>query len=344
MRRVRVNTFHILSMAAVGIPVRPDAADTYRYRAYRSPDPIVLDGKPDEAVWSRVPETARLKLATVHGDNAIPTRADSSAAIYAKAVWDATALYVFFKVGERHVWYRRSGRDSLGFWMENAVEIYLDDIGDNQRILEINFAPDGSITDIYNATKYSGTGSNTVLGYDVAGIAVGVSVEGTLCATFSASAPCNQDTDAGFGVEVKLPFASLKAIGPPRIDILGSGMRAPPRHLDSCRLNLFYTSCPPKATAPDNLDRINYAWEPSAGNDFHETSKYGTLILVDSALSGGVPVRKGGGAARGSGLREDRNALGRKMAERVFPPRRIRYPAERDRSGAGTIPGGTTPE
>jgi hypothetical protein len=291
------------------------AGDAYHYRAYRTPEPIILDGKADEAVWARAPETARLRLATVQGGHAVPTHADSVADIHAKVVWDGTAAYFLFRVEERNVWDRRNGRDTLGFWMENAVEIYLDDTGDDRRFLEINLAPNGSITDIYNENKYSGVGDHTVLGYDVAGIAVGVDVRGSLCATYAAAAPCNADADSGFGLEVKLPFAALKAIGPDRIDVMGPGFHAPARNLDSCRVNLFYTSCAPKATEPDNLDRVNYAWDLEAGNDFHETSKYGTLTFIDSALAPPLRLKTGVGprAGRGAGFHR-RNVAGRRRA------------------------------
>ena len=303
----------LMAMTVAGCAISAAVAALPHYRAYKTPDPIVLDGKPDEAVWSRVPKAAQLNLATAHGADAVPTRADSAANIQAKAVWDANALYFYFWVDEQYVWNRRSGRDTLGYWMENALEIYLDDVGDNQRFIEINMAPNGSITDIYNETKYSGVGSNTVSGFDVAGIATAVSVKGTLCATFSASSPCNKDLDSGFGLEVKLPFASLKAIGPASIDVMGAGFRVPPRNLDSCRINLYYTGSAPKATEPTNKDRINYAWETSLGDDFHETSKYGTMTFVDSALTGGVSVSSPG-AAKMAGRRtawKHRNLAGR---------------------------------
>jgi hypothetical protein len=325
MKFMNLWSIHAVSIliAAAGVEV---SAAPLRYRAYKTPDPIILDGKPDEAVWSRVPRAAHLSLATAHGENALPTRADSAAKIYAKAVWDASAVYFYFWVDEQYIWNSRTGRDALGYWIENALEIYLDDIGDNQRFIEINLAPNGSITDIYNEQKYSGIGSNTVSDYDITGIATGASVRGTLCNTFNASEPCNKDLDTGFGLEVKLPFASLKAIGPSRIDIMGTNFRAPPRNLDSCRINLYYTGCAPKSTEPTNKDRINYAWETSVGDDFHETSKFGTMTFVDSVLTAGVslaPKSPGAAAVRGS---EDR----RDMAGRW--------------NGTGPRPGGTTPE
>jgi hypothetical protein len=292
-----LGAFFILTAAACGTV---SAAASVHYRAYRTPEPIVLDGKPDEAVWSRVPKTAQLTLAPVQSGNAVPTHADSAAHVYAKAVWDGTAVYFYFWVDEQYMWNRRIGRDTLGFWLENALEIYLDDIGDNKQFLESNLALNGSITDIYNEYKYSGTANNTVLGYDIAGIATGVAVQGTLCTTYSASAPCNKDLDTGFGMEVKIPFASLKAIGPTRIDVMGANFHAPPRNLDSCRINLFYTSCAPKATEPANQDRVNYAWDTDVGNDFHETSKFGTMTFVDSVLTGDVThLIRGAGAAAG---------------------------------------------
>lgn len=296
MKRSFTRSWVAFFIWAVAACTTASEAAALNYRAYKTSEPIVLDGKPDEAVWSRVSQTAKLSLALVHGTNAVQTSADRSANIHAKAVWDGTALYLYFWVDEKHVWNRRTGRDILGYWMENALEIYLDDIGDNKRFIECNLTPNGSITDIYNEDKYSGTGSNTVMGYDVAGIAVGVAVQGTLCATFSSSASCNQDLDTGFGLEVKLPFASLKAIGPARIDVLGANFHSPPRNLDSFRFNLYYTSCPPKATEPNNLDRINYAWETAVGDDFHETSKFGTLTLVDTVLTGASQVARGAGA------------------------------------------------
>ncbi|MDB5051315.1 MAG: hypothetical protein JWO30_4386, partial [Fibrobacteres bacterium] len=209
----------------------------------------------------------------------------------------------YFWVDEQYMWNRRAGRDTLGFWMENSLEIYFDDIGDNKRFLEVNMALNGSITDIYNENKYSGTVNNTVLGYDVAGIATGVAVKGTLCTTYGGSAPCNKDVDTGFGLEVKIPFASLKAIGPARIDVMGADFHAPPRNLDSCRINLYYTSCAPKTTEPDNQDRVNYAWETAVGNDFHETSKFGTMTFVDTVLTGEIStVVRGAGTVAGRRL------------------------------------------
>src|SRR4051812_7791869 len=82
--------FFIGTAAACGTV---SAAAAFHYRAYRTSEPIVLDGKPDEAVWSRVPKTTQLTLATVQGGNVVPTHADSVANVYAKAVWDGAAVY-----------------------------------------------------------------------------------------------------------------------------------------------------------------------------------------------------------------------------------------------------------
>ncbi len=259
-------------------------AGSYVYHAYKTNERITLDGKPDEPVWSHVNSVMKLSLASGQGSNAVVTHADSISNIFCKAVWDSASVFFYVWVDEKTVWNQRKGRDTLGFWMENAVEIYLDDIGDNKNFMECDLAPNGSITDIFNAAKYSGTGNNTVLGYDIAGIATGVWVRGTLASTYSLAAPENTDKDSGFGMEIKIPFASLKQIGPSHIDIMGNNFHTPPHNNDSCRVNLFYTSCPPKAGIPDNNDRVNFAWDTDVGIDFHETSKFGSMFFIDSLL------------------------------------------------------------
>jgi hypothetical protein len=261
------------------------AANLYTYRVYKTDGRISVDGKAEEPVWSNVKSTMMLSLVAGQGSTAKLTHADSIATIYAKAIWDSANVYFYFWVDEQYIWNHRKGRDTLGFWMENAVEIYFDDIGDNKNFMECNLAPNGSITDIFNAAKYSGTANNTVIGYDIDDIATGVMVQGTICTTYTLTAPYNNDKDTGFAMEVKIPFASLKHIGPSRIDIPGKNFHTPPHNLDSFRINLYYSSCAPKATVPNNNDRVNYAWNTTVGSDFHETSKFGTMIFIDSLIS-----------------------------------------------------------
>jgi hypothetical protein len=98
------------------------------YTCYRTARPPQIDGRLDDPVWAKAPQTARF-VDMVSGD---PGWWDTRASL----VWDDQNLYIAFRIEEPFVEALQTERDSLVF-LENDVEVFIDG-GDCYYEFEIN--------------------------------------------------------------------------------------------------------------------------------------------------------------------------------------------------------------
>lgn len=222
--------------------------------AYRSLEPLAVDGKLDEQSWRLAPRSPRF-VDLITGQ---PTIHDTRAAV----LWDDTHLYVGFWVEEPFVAATLTERDSL-IWSENDIELF---IAGKDAYYELELNALGTIyealfiwEDGYERSGYSQSPefSRTADGFkpwngvgfdnhprgprlaffkwDLPGLRAAAAVDGTI--------NDNTDRDRGWTAEIAIPWSSLDVLA--RAD----NRALPPRDGDTWRMDFSrfnaYREAPP---------------------------------------------------------------------------------------------------
>ena len=191
-------------------PAIPFAPRTYV--AYRTAQPLKVDGRLDEAAWRAAAWTD--DFVDIEG----PAEPAPRFRTRAKMLWDSTNLYIAAELTEPDVWATITERDAVIF-RDNDFEVFIDPDGDTHQYYELEVNALGTAWDLFLQKPYRDNG-HALNGWDIRGLQVGTRVDGTL------NRP--GDTDRGWTVELTLPWAALgEAANTP----------APPRAGDQWRVN-----------------------------------------------------------------------------------------------------------
>jgi hypothetical protein len=247
-------------------------AEVAHYTAYRTSEPIQVDGRLDEAAWQRVPRSPRF-VDLVSGRR---TLYDTRAAV----LWDDHNLYVGFWVEEPFVEADLTERDSP-IYTNNDVEVF---IAGKDAYYEFEINALGTIyevlfvwEDAYEKGGYSpipelsrenplvrpfpGVGlRNHPRGarigswaWDFPGLRSAVWIDGTLNR--------NDDRDRGWTVELAFPWKGMELLA------RGDGRALPPRDGDVWRMD--FSRFNQYVEAPPARDSGGWAWSPHGVWDSH---------------------------------------------------------------------------
>lgn len=242
------------------------------YTAFRTPEPLTIDGNLDKPAWQRAPRSPRF----VDLVNGAPTVHDTRAAV----LWDEQHLYVGFWVEEPFVEGKLTERDAL-IWSENDVELF---IAGQDAYYEFEINALGTVyealfvfEDAYERGGYSadpelqrsvegfrpwnGVGFTTHprgprLGFfkwDLPGLRTAVKVDGT--------PNDNSDRDRGWTVEIAIPWSGLAVLAQ------GDGRALPPRDGDTWRMD--FSRFNTYRAAPPVDDPGGWAWSAHGVWDSH---------------------------------------------------------------------------
>lgn len=164
-----------------------------RYVCYRTPSPIVIDGKISPGEWDAIPWT----------DDFVDIEGDSQPRPYfrtrAKMAHDDKGMYFAAWMEEPHVWGTITQHDAVIFH-DNDFEIFLNPTGDTHNYLEYEVNALGTEWDLYLSKPYRD--DPVVLNnWEFAGMRSAIHVEGTL------NNP--NDTDTYWSLEVFIPWESI---------------------------------------------------------------------------------------------------------------------------------------
>jgi hypothetical protein len=185
----------IKDVAALNFPDKPDPKG---YVCYRIRDTIKPDGILDERSWREVPWTDY--FVDIEGKGKPVPRFKT----HSKILWDDTNLYIAAELEEPDVWATLRQRDTVIFY-DNDFEVFIDPDGDTQAYYELEVNALGTVWDLLLLKPYR-DGGPPVTSWDIAGLKVGIHVDGTL------NNP--SDTDKGWTVEIKIPLTVLKECSP----------------------------------------------------------------------------------------------------------------------------------
>ncbi len=254
MMRTTAGVALIVSICfAGGLP-----AQTIReYTVMRAPGEIVVDGRLDDPGWEAVPFTEPF---VKYADGAAvkhPTRC--------KMLWDNEYIYIAFVMEDPDVWGKTAvwNDPSYGLYNEEVAEIFIDPDGDGLNYIEVEVNALGAVMDLLMSKAYSAGGKGD-LSWTLAGLKVGITVQGTLN---------NQaDVDTSWTCELAFPFSELAFCAP--------SMNFPPKPDDSWRLNLYRYEYGRDAEGktPSSLRELS-AWNQTDSRGFHVPEKFGRIVF-----------------------------------------------------------------
>jgi hypothetical protein len=212
---------------------------------------IVIDGKLDDAGWTRATTTASF----VNAGTGEPT-VGSELAGSLKALWDEQALYLAFEVFDVDV---RGGFDPAKtdphLWTRDTVEIMVDPDGegDNRDYYELQIGPQNLVFDSqFDAYNQPRTEPDGPFGHEEwsSHVRSAVQVLGTLD---------DEQDDDGYIVEMAVPWTSFT-----------KAKRSPPQPNDVWRMNFYAMQ-----------DNGGVAWSPILGQgNFHKASRFGRVHFM----------------------------------------------------------------
>jgi len=178
------------------------------YEARKLKGKLTIDGVLDEADWQRA-QTVSLLTTSLGRKPKLKTAA--------RMLWDDEAIYLAFACDDPDVHAPLTKHDD-DLWKHDLVEVFVDVDGNANQYLELHAAPSGALADVIWADFDPKTDWFTAPGWKhfklstckgaitVSGMQVAVKVNGTL------NEP--DDTDKGYVVEWRIPFAGLRKVVP----------------------------------------------------------------------------------------------------------------------------------
>lgn len=243
----------------------PDKPDPKGYVCYKTRTPVNTDGILDEKAWGDVPWTDY--FVDIEGKGKPVPKYKT----HAKLLWDDTNLYIAAELEEPNVWATLRQRDTVIFF-DNDFEVFIDPDGDTQAYYELEVNAFGTPWDLLLLKPYR-DGGPPVTGWDIAGLEVGIHVDGTL------NNPA--DLDKGWTVELKIPLTALKecSTGPPKA---GDKWR-----IDFSRVewrSVIENGTTRKEINPSTgkpYPEDNWVWSPQGRIDMHMPEMWGFLQFSD---------------------------------------------------------------
>lgn len=231
------------------LPFEPE-----NYICFRSPWAIILDGKLDEPAWQNVPWTN--EFVDIEGSlKPLPTYRT-----LVKMLWDDTYFYIGAVLEEPHVWATLKKRDSVIFY-DNDFEVFIDPDDDTHNYYELEVNALATEWDLLLLAPYRDQGKVAVDSWDINGLVTAVFINGSL------NDP--SDTDAGWSLEIAIPWQVLEECAPNSLPAEG----------EQWRVNFSRVQWDTKITN-GNYEKLkvpehNWVWSPQGLVNMHYPERWG---------------------------------------------------------------------
>jgi len=240
-----------------------------QYVAYKTTDPITIDGNADENSWKKAPWSDL--FIDIEGDKK-PTYDTRM-----KMLWDDTHVYFFAQMEEPHLWGDITEHDAVIFH-NNDFEIFLDPEADVHGYYELEWNVLNTVWDQFLTAPYR-TGNQTLNGWEALGLQSAVSVQGTL------NDP--SDIDKGWSIEIALPFRDLRT---------GYYDKNVPKNkfwrIGFSRVNWDFDVTDRKYSRKKDkktgklLHEYNWVWSPQYVINMHEPERWGYVYFSENEVGG----------------------------------------------------------
>ena len=207
--------------AAVGDAAIPGLSEPLTYVVQRTAEPVVVDGRLDDAAWQLAPRTDNWRWL----DTGVPGRLET----YGQICWDDEFLYFAFYADDPDIWATMQARDEPVF-VEEDFEIFLDPEGDEFHYYEWQINPLGTLYDVIweRPPQTPGFDSRGLHSFDLTPMLSGFEVHGTVWQ--------RDDADSCWSAEVALSWEGLARIP--------GHFRSPPRDGDTWRIGFSRVEAP----------------------------------------------------------------------------------------------------
>jgi hypothetical protein len=232
------------------------SAQPLQYTCLRTPSPIRIDGRLDDAAWRKAAWTP--DFVDIEGSAKPRPRFRTRA----KMLWDDDFFYVAAELVEPHVWATLTAHDSVIFH-DNDFEVFLNPSGDglNYFEFEINALNTGWDLFLPRPYKKKGRADNT---WEIPGLQTGVHVNGTL------NDP--RDRDRGWTVEIAFPWTAFASRAPVRRPAPGESWR-----VNFSRVEWRVDVRDGRYVKVPGLKEDNWVWSPQGVVDMHVPEEWGVV-------------------------------------------------------------------
>ncbi len=253
----------VMALGMVGCSQIDGAADgrgtPRRYLCPRVMEAPRIDGRLDDAVWARAEWS--VDFVDIEGEKRPAPRHRTRM----KMLWDDRHLYIGASLTEPHVWATLTQRDAIVF-NDNDFEVFIDPDGDERGYYELEFNAYNTVFDLFLVRTYL-KGGPALHDWDMRGLRSAIHVDGTL------NDP--RDTDAGWSVEMALPWRSLAE---------AAGTDAPPKPGDTWRMNFSRVQWQHEIVngryrRVANTKEDNWVWSPQGVIDMHRPRHWGYVTF-----------------------------------------------------------------
>ncbi|MEA1875876.1 MAG: carbohydrate-binding family 9-like protein [Bacteroidota bacterium] len=231
---------------------------------------MVVDGVLDDNEWDQAQWTELFK--DIQGDELPAPRYNTRA----KMAWSNDYLFIAVEIEEPHVWATITERDAVIFY-DNDFEVFIDPDGDTHHYSELEINAFETVWDLMLTMPYRDFGY-AVDAWDIAGLKVGVSVQGTI------NDP--SDVDQGWTIEIAIPFNIIEECAP-YDDV--------PSPDDFWRINFSRVEWKTevvdgkyvKQVDPDtgkSLPEDNWVWSPQYHINMHMPEYWGYIVFSDAPV------------------------------------------------------------
>ena len=233
------------------------------YVAYKTSDPILIDGKAKEQAWANAPKSQN--FIDIEGE--ITPKYQT----YMKMLWDEDNLYVYAKMNEPHIWANLKQRDTVIFY-NNDFEIFIDPTGDTHNYFEFEINALNTVWDLFIAKPYR-EHAPVLNNWDIKGLKTNVYIEGTL------NDP--SDEDQFWSVEVAIPWEVLKEANTHNEIPKGEYWR-----INFSRVNWQFdldnqTYSRAKDPTGEFKPEYNWVWSPQGVINMHEPEHWGYVYFSE---------------------------------------------------------------
>src|SRR6185437_15642509 len=227
----------------------PTGAPLY-HCAFTSVAPTI-DGKIDDAAWSRTDWTADFVDVTTGDKPPLRTRA--------KLLWDDQYLYIAAEMEEPNVQGDRTEHDDK-LYLENVFEVFIDPDSDGRNYAEFEI---NALNTTFDATLDRPYRDNGILNLDwtAEGWKTAVHIDGTI--------NDDSDQDKGWTVEIAIPWSAIKELAPGVV---------PPKNGTRWSVEMARVNTLPGAQPGEN--RGHWVWSKIGEVNFHRPDKWGVIEFV----------------------------------------------------------------
>jgi hypothetical protein len=214
------------------------------YEVARASAPINIDGKLDEAAWTKTPTVGSFVLN--RDGSAVSNKTE------ARILYDDKFLYISFRSADENIFSTMRRRDEH-LWEEEVVEVFVQADPGKPGYIELEVNPLGTMLDIYlldirKPLRYESWNSEH--------LKWAVQVDGTID---------GKSGDRGWSCEIALPLEDV--VTAPHL---------PPQEGDRWRLNLYRVEKLPIA--------LGLSWSPTMQADFHVPSMFGEIVFTGRSV------------------------------------------------------------